>query len=578
MSQEIPSNTPQEAYREQIPPIGPLSYQDSLLQNLFTERLSLQGDIENATPFIRVLDKYTFDSGMLQKREFATPDGELLEAEGVSIYNRAAFLARTEEIMRGKDFNGSFVLMDIAKFRDADMAEDIHKNKSADYILNMVGTKLIDTISQLKQEYLQKNKNIDIEIGRYGGDEIMFLINGIEESEKADVIQKLSQAATSVEGYYKTGEVQVPEHVGLKKVEQIDIPIDPFQRKVFEYYIPRGLILEPQEIANIEKNQKQEMEALLAHSDKPSIYPSDLLARAGSEEELMTIKKEYLIARHPELGQMFGSDTDVKAQKAMLGYIERVMYDPLLQEVVMGFTDLESHLSKGDYVSALIFDIKFIKEINDSRSIVEGDKAIQELWRQIREHIGDEDRTNYQIYRRGGTFVIACKNNTSDLQEKLTSLSEKRIKWNGIEIPLGGAHRDFADFNQQLTNLESKPTPTVESAKKLYAKKREMIRQEFGQMLRRANNNWQVKIGEHILEKMMEYGKPDVREVESKSHYTIDDLIYLYFASPKRGIERNQEAIDFQEARNGNEKLIQLHREYMDHVKTMKELSIPHKS
>lgn len=577
MADEIDGHIPSEVITaELVPVIGPLSYKDNLTQRLFGESLFLQHYTENATPLINTFDRYTFDAGLLQTREYQTPDGEILSAEGVSLYNRSAFLARALEIMKQDGFNGSFALMDIAKFRDADNAEDADGNKSADYLLNRIGKELINKISFLKSNYLKNNKKIDIEVSRYGGDEFMFLINGVTPQEREEILTELANATTGVKGFYVNSGAPVQavheENVTLKKMEKIEIPTASFERAIFEYYIPRGLILEPTEIQNIIKLHSTEMEEMLAQTTIPSIYPENLLDGTESPEEAMEKKTDYLFIRHPELEGPFTFAKDEVAKEAILKYVEKVMHDPLLHEVVMGFADLETHLSKADYSNAIVFDIKFIKEINDTRSIVEGDKAIQELWRQIQTKIGPEDRTNYQVYRRGGTFVIALKKEDPALQLKLEVLNQQKIRWNGIEIPLGYATRDLKGFNQEIKDIEAAQTPTVEKARKLYVQKRKRIRREFGSMLSETHQDWLSKIGQHIEHQMTEYGRPDVHDVEAKHDYTIDDLIYMYYGGMKRGIERNEEAIRFYQTHH-NDKLTQYHTVLLENVKLMKELS-----
>lgn len=568
-------NTSDTVALESVPVIGPLSYKDNLTQRLFGESLPIQQYTENATSLINAFDRYTFDAGLLQTREYQTPQGEMLSAEGVSLYNRSAFLARAQEIMKKDGFNGSFVLMDIAKFRDADKAEDEDGNKSADYLLNRIGKELVDKISFMKSVYLKDNKNIDIEVCRYGGDEFMFLINGVSSKEHELILTELINATTAIKGFYinNTNAEQMvhEENVTLKKMETIEIPTEPFERAIFEYYIPRGLILEPTEIQNIIELHSVEMREMLAQTIIPSIYPENLLNGTESPEELMQKKTDYLFMRHPELEGAFVFAKDEAAREAILKYVEGVMHDPLLHEVVMGFSDLETHLNKADYSNAIIFDIKFIKEINDTRSIVEGDKAIRELWKQIQNKMGVEDRTNYQVYRRGGTFVIALKKEDPAMQLKLELLNQQKIRWNGIEIPLGYAKRDLKGFNQEINALEATQTPTVEQAKKLYVQKRKRIRAEFGAMLSQTHDDWQAKIGHYIEQKMTDYGKPDIHDVEAKHDYTIDDLIYMYYGGMKRGIERNKEAIKFYQA-NGNDRLAQYHQALLENVTLIKEL------
>jgi len=139
-------------------------------------------------------------------------------------------------------------------------------------------------------------------------------------------------------------------------------------------------------------------------------------------------------------------DNTTIRQEAVLKLTERSIFDPLLGDAVYSRFDFQEQLGRGNFSEVIVFDLKFIKEINEGMSYADADESIIKLWKNIKSNIKESERSNIYISRFGGSFMLGVKtgrmisldtrNALQKLGSKMTQIFSQNTKDSEM-IPVG---------------------------------------------------------------------------------------------------------------------------------------------
>lgn len=141
-------------------------------------------------------------------------------------------------------------------------------------------------------------------------------------------------------------------------------------------------------------------------------------------------------------------------QETVLKLIERSIFYPLLGDAVYSRFDFQEHFNRNSFSEVMVFDLKFIKEVNDGMSYADADSAIVNLWKNIKNSIKESDRRKIYIARFGGSFILGIKKGERIIPETfeaLQALGSSHLsilshQTEQIEVPIGYSH--FAKHDQ----------------------------------------------------------------------------------------------------------------------------------
>ena len=431
--------------------------------NDLVEEIS-QKNQEYLTSFEKLLQKYTrnfVDNGLDNPKHFTHPEGrELIERAPVAMLNRAGFFQKLEEKIfneTGK-YNGRPVTVlnaDITKLRNSDMVKDAldpeNPSTYADILLQDTAKAFAELTHDL-ENYLQLPEGVEVQVGRYGGDEFVFSVVGDGTGIIAYELQTLIKDRIGlIEAYYlneTTGEVERrPAAIKNDTVERFEVPQDPTRADIFLHYLQQGLVFDEPQIEAVRdrfRNVKGEEDtgALLnflhAEQDAQSIYPEGV--------ESVYQKIQYLFRKNPLDGAMafkaylYDRKHGTETTAQVLEVIERVLYDSLLRARVQDFSRFQRDLEDKKYSTVWGFDMKFIKEINDNISYADADLAIRGLYETIVAGMSPEDQEAFVFSRRGGTFFVGLKTEAGQVNtsvfEHLNNLRQVQVL-DSVQNPMG---------------------------------------------------------------------------------------------------------------------------------------------
>ncbi len=395
--------------------------------------------------------KHLFDSSLLRDRKFFFKE-ELVEVPGVSLFQRAAFISEVTRAVESRSdaAKKAFFMLDLAQLRAADLAVDLEGNHSADVILNSVVKNIISMCESVNKEMVGADGSSRMVLipGRYAGDELIVGMVGDYTPKDLENIQNvLYKAVTSLKGFYlqEDGVTIKKKQVGLKNnsVTIIETGTEgSLEKRIFDFYFQRGLILDQAEMAKTKQKfaDLNEFAAYEKEHEGHSIYPNLGMTVREKIEYLSLSHKELIVPMR--LAHWIDARNESRSNftNTVLQFIENNLYDRLLLENIQSFTDFQDRIGNDEFSGVWAFDLKFIKEINDGLSFVDGDKAIEGLWKSISGFIQEEDRKKFVFARRGGTFVLgvrkgeALSDQTLDAFGKLKSVALPELK---LELPIG---------------------------------------------------------------------------------------------------------------------------------------------
>lgn len=417
---------------------------------------------DNYSPLFENIFKYCFDPGLRQENVSQNPEISVQPAGPVAMLTRTGAIHFAE--INGPE-NFDYHNFDIKGMRDADKAG------CADWLLNKIAQAIQVTVDN------------NALCSRYGGDEFMLMTKkGTPDLE--GLIAKVKQAVEGVSGYFVNPEDNKLEQKNVEikdqKVETISPPSTDIDLKIFKVLLSRGIVLNQSEIDKIKnkpefnKNNRFDEVALSEYLSKNYWNENNLYDNKDQEkgsivglstEATINNKMAFISQNYPEFRQALAvcqalDLEDVSSTKgtlvntsAVIKFIENVIFDRRLGDVFYSFSHLADGVKSQKYSELISIDTKFLKEINDDISYMDGDELIAGCWNKIQETLGKQ-RKSFEISRRGGTFVLALKQGEvmdPNLRHKISNIInfDYELEGEAVKIPVGVASQTI-DYSTKL--------------------------------------------------------------------------------------------------------------------------------
>ncbi len=407
----------------------------------------------------------TFDPGLSRDITFHLSNNNLvLHEKGAHILRRSTFMSEIDRrIKADPNFRPTFSFIDIAQVRKADH-EVKSGHKAADLLLNRAAKGIEQSIN----DYCSKN-NIDEAdrplLGRYGGDEFVIAWPGTmteaQRREFKDIIRQglgyayyVNDSIVGQTIQYDSGPIKIKDD----QIEWITMPEHEEDRIIFNDYLSRGLLLN--------EDQVKKVKAKYLYRDKGqfSIEKYQESIRNRKSDALDTFatvgeKIDHIARRHEEFSEplflarywdeqeeKIENKKVTKRQDTMLSFVQDVIYDKLLGDIVSTKFDFQEHEKRGEFSKTIVIDLKFIKEMNSLVGYVDADESIAAIWNKIYSSFNPQDKEKVIISRVGGTFFIGIKNGMelgTSTKAKLSSITALNVDLdptegeNLISIPVG---------------------------------------------------------------------------------------------------------------------------------------------
>lgn len=499
-------------------------------------------DPETATDvhtLIGPVGRLVFDPGLGMRREFKHGQ-EQFQAPRTDTLRRSAFvhLINKWSVRRGKPIV-SIYLGDIAGLRNADLMRDPEGNSAADILLNRTAAAVQKPLDEagLNEEHMAY-------ACRYGGDEFaVALLGNWTVQERAE----LNRAIPASVGAIKELPSELkPVKLKNDHLQRIDRPPEGLDRDMFDWFLKRGLILDEESIKRIHDewglgtDHRRAFEEYRLANTK-NIYPPEII------DADHVAKAAFLSSKHAEFADSIKAagrlDEKLKAgttyRQGITEFIENVVYDQLLGENFYTFDDFQEHISMGNIDGVHVYDMKFIKEINDNLGLVRGDEVIQEFWEStIKPQIHPQDLEKLMFGRRGGTIFLGVRAGAGGypaLQESTRRMLTGGVdsaQIDGATVPVGYSsaqveHADNGNSRLRLAELFAK------SDRQWY----DRIALDLASSAKNGGTALdQIQTGSANL--------ATLPVVDDHRRLSRENLTLHYFLSPKRAVERNQHLTD----------------------------------
>ena len=538
---EIPEGPPPPIRPEAMPLLNPR--EELLTDMLFGIPEVL--DSATATDVHRMLEpvgKLSFDRGLSTPRTFKEGDHEF-QAPGTDMLRRSAFIHLVNKWSQRHDTPITSVYMgDIAGLRNADLMRDPDGNSAADVLLNGAAAAI--------QKPLDAAGLTDDKMAytcRYGGDEFAVAIMGNWTVEQRAELNRGIPAA--IAGIEELPDQLKPVKLKGDQLQRIDRPVeDQLNRDIFDWFMKRGLILDTESIQRIHAqwgegtDHRRAFERYRLENEK-NIYGNTPDGKDISTTDFAS-KATYLSSKHAEFADAFKAATRLderfnagtQYRQGVVEFIENVVYDQLLGENFYTFDDFQEHITMGNMESVHVYDMKFIKEVNDNLGLVRGDEIIQAFWeRTIKPKVDPQDLDKIIFGRRGGTLFLGLRSGMGgypalkdSTREMLTGgVDEAQI--DGARVPVG-----FSSGSVEQTNEGN-------------------IRLRLGDLFANSDRQWYTRIGtelaatagsENSLLSKINAGDASILESlpvsDDQGNLIRENMILHYFLSPKRTQERRE--------------------------------------
>jgi diguanylate cyclase (GGDEF)-like protein len=398
-------------FPENFKPYNPIEKQSQILSTDFYQQILDDFFNYRRTEFgsaKHTIETKVFDAGLRNPIEWTNPNGVTQFHKGLSIYNRLAhFHTIKENIFNYRGVfvqpNSSFVFIDIAKFSAMNIP-DKFGTLGGDYYIKIV-SQTIKKILNSEKLYNQ------LSFSRYGGDEFLIYSPDLEKSEIATLYQKITEKLGEVEAFYLSRKVITRAPIHIKPTPKIiTIPENKSLKRLFLTNLQRNLILDTNELNNIIQSKT------VIGSTMSRVSPKSMLSSVESMEiDYPDFSKIIKLAKKVD-GQYGNKDNTHRLQR----YFRDLHNDPMFDYPILPFNEFDREVSKISPSHFIAVDCKFIKEINDSFSIVKGDQVIQKFVDFVTSLFQKEELDDIIIGRRGGTLKLAIP----DLSDySLTSLN-----------------------------------------------------------------------------------------------------------------------------------------------------------
>lgn len=346
---------------------------------------------------------------------------------------------------------------------------DLKNFKSLDYIKN--GYNFADLTLNLLSRRLQEATNLyERETGlctysfRYGGDEFAVICLGSGSGRREQALAELlTEQARALKLTFKDG------------VESIPIPTDPIYEGVFEYFLRRNLLLSPAELEQIVTTE--DLQSLKSSKNKLEPHQPDYLKTLRE----LRFRREFWL------------------KPALEEFYRQIIIRPGVEHEILNVNTFERQAISYSIRQLWVIDIKFLKEVNDGISYVEGDRLINQVLRQLTNLFppGKIGR-NIFIGCRGGLVLIGLhKKGQQEMDPaiiaKIESYIEEpthpvEIRGKKINIPLGTHHAKNADtrltYRQNLSRMHQYAGPMTAR----------VVRHLLDSGITAAEQNWYSKI------------------------------------------------------------------------------------
>lgn len=358
-------------------------------------------------------EKTVYEQDLAQPITWQNPEGITTTLQGNKIFNRKAIF----QFIRQKILNNSktkiinsdakFILIDINNFHATNIPDE-NGVLGGDFILNQLSKALMN----LTKEYLAHlaTKGVlkaTIRFGRYGGDEFLFYFSGeVTHNNIEDFYAKICKRLEGIATFYDFRGKITKRPLKLKKnIEIITIPNNQTEQSIFLHYLYKNLILTPKDISLAKKTQPSNKEAL----------GIKLLSHEEKHEAISALKKH-----HPDLNTLIEQGLQIDEAEQKNFYLDnfaefyvQMLQDPLFDRIIFSQAEFIHQIATHELSHVLVFDIKFIKELNDCYGVATGDSFIVQALHQILSKFDPVDHEDLIIGRRGGTIYMGI----SDLRK-----------------------------------------------------------------------------------------------------------------------------------------------------------------
>lgn len=476
----------------------------------------------------RIVDAIAYDPGLKRAINF---NGRL--AQPVNMLNRNFFIAEVQDQLKvNPNQQASFLTFDLADTFFANLVDE----RNGDLLLNQFASRILEITME---EDHKPGRNQQVKVCRYGGDEFCIAVVGenIENLVKnLKTSLEFESENSTVSGSYRSslnpGNVAIINRpISLKKknergevIEVISRSTDPREKQAFDYFFNQGSILTENQI---KKALEMDVNFEILTRNTPYLH-SD-----SDEEKLKTIK-----GFQPDLSSIVidAMTMSNKDKEEVVSYLERRVFDRLIGGVVQ--TPAELFRKKEKYKRLVVFDLKFVKELNEIISFQESDELIKQLWKlievRLEPFISTQDfRRLYKVdvSRRGGTFSIAFPNNIlinqRHINELIADLNLKAtVRKQEIEIPIGIA--------------------TIDTRNELFKQKSErrigLTKDNFDEVNQAAEKDFYKKFVRLLTKERLK--KVFLKESYREDHDPFDSLI-IEFITGKRSVYRAEKILEY---------------------------------
>ena len=349
-------------------------------------------------------------------------------AEGVEMLNRQGVLYYLcHWINRHPEQPYTIQTFDIQGFKNLDRIEDGYN--LADFKLNQLAREL--HLAAIKSEALSNQSTF---VGRYGGDEFILVSVGSGSLDHREAAQEHLRVAVG--------------NVGLltkEGIEEILPPTDPVRRRIFEGFLHRNLLLNE---AELEKTPFSPELFELDRAPAPTRLPRQ-------NDFAKTLRKvRYRIRNNGE---------DERLEQDLHDFYRQVIIRPGVKHEILNLNSFEQQLISNTPHQLWTLDLKFIKEINDGLSYVEGDRLINQILIQITELFPPREiGRNVFVGCRGGLIIVGFSKRARrglDGQSKVKfrefmNRPTQPVEIDGVKIdlPVGVSYQVTTDTRQTYRN------------------------------------------------------------------------------------------------------------------------------
>ncbi|MGB9882981.1 MAG: hypothetical protein ACPLRN_00470 [Microgenomates group bacterium] len=522
--------------RENLPPINEEA--SKILMSYYGDDINrLEGVLpedhqrEKSISVLKQFYSLVFDKG-LQKKVSIEINGVKQEENSQYLLSRPGWLDQIKRRSGDNFENLSGILMlDVANLSGANNVSP----ENGDLLLLRVARLLNESLDGLPEEIKKSYQFIPC---RYGGDEFAVAViknAGVEASQinLEAILQQIKDKISQQEAYYSVNGQSNSQKIELKEdaTKVISLPNAGIDREIFIWAVNKGSVINQKEIEFLKQffgKDENKIREYLKKNQRPK--------RDYSTEALFLMHD--LASKHPELAVplYLANLLDQKANDenhtrliSVLRFVDEALYDPLLGEMVNSFEDFKNHLEREEFSSVFGMELKFVKEVNDSFSMVVADEMIKAFYQVINNQLGDE-ADKVKIFRRGGSFFIGLKKGatlsekTIDKLKRLTTLKiDKVFEYPvNLEIPV-------SPYQWENPDIKKLGEFMGEMDKSWYQVVKE--RNDLPEDLKDAKGNISVN---NMSQVIIDANNP-------LTSLTLTNLYRLFFGSKKRGEKRREE-------------------------------------